>query len=338
MSNEPSAKKHRGRLRSGIPGGEVIGLYENVLHVQEMLKKMQPIADGGEGADGNNEDLIPVDDVADMVGEIVKLLATKVHSRPAFALSGLQQAQIEALHLTEGPVLRLKVNPERMEHERAHGADQLWSDATFYRHLCILHSSVTRTEPSARTFIDAFFFRAAAIFSSRNSEGKRLILGLELPVSTPVGNDKATLNGFVDYAIIPTRDELAASFMRDPLLRKIRLHSDYVLFITEAKAVDVSLGHQLPQALGEMYACSEALDKKMIRGALTNGRSWLFLLVKLDGEGGTYRVSHEISIMAPGPDFSLEVNPASCAQVSIILASWIENSFTDLDSGDWFEC
>lgn len=52
---------------------------------------------------------------------------------------------------------------------------------------------------------------------------------------------------------------LIASFIREPLLSKIRLHSDFVLFITKAKAVDVSLYHQLPQALGEMYACSVAV-------------------------------------------------------------------------------
>lgn len=63
----------------------------------------------------------------------------------------------------------------------------------------------------------------------------------------------------------------------------------------------------------------------MIRGALTNGRAWLFLILKVlpDGQGGEYSVSNEISIMTAGVDFALEVNSNSCAQISVIIASWV---------------
>ncbi|KAG9227094.1 hypothetical protein CCMSSC00406_0008294 [Pleurotus cornucopiae] len=273
-----------------------------------------------------------------MVETIRKLLEPKLNSRPVLSLSSLRQEEIEKLHLSEGPDLILKDNPRRLDEERVIGENQLWSHETFYRHLCLLQSSVAQTEASARTFIDAFFFRAAAILSSRSSEGKRVVLGLELPVNATVGGGEATLKGFVDYAILFTGNTRATSFIRDPLLSKIRLHSEFVLFVTEAKAVDVSLYHQLPQALGEMYACSAAVNKKMIRGALTNGRAWLFLILKVlpDGRGGEYSVSNEISIMTAGVDFALEVNSNSCAQISVIIASWIENSFKDLDSSDWY--
>ncbi|KAL0947828.1 hypothetical protein HGRIS_013895 [Hohenbuehelia grisea] len=290
-----------------------------------------PIPDEGEATDsvGGSQDLIPVDDVADMVESILKVLEPKVNPRPVFSLSGLRQEQIEKLHLIEGPSLKLITNSRRLDEECVRGEDPLWSHDTLYRQLCLLQSSVARTEASARTFIDSIFYRAAAILSSRSSDGKRVVLGLALPIEATVGNDEATLKGFVDYAIFYTRNERALSFMRDPLLSKIRLHSDSVF---------VSLGHQLPQSLGEMYACSSAVNKKIIRGALTNGHSWIFLLLKVhpNGQGGTYSVSQEISIMTPGPDYVLEVNSNACAQVSVVLASWIEKSFDDLDSSEWF--
>ncbi|KAF7439838.1 hypothetical protein PC9H_000175 [Pleurotus ostreatus] len=330
------AKRHK-RPRSGLSGGDTFALYQNVLHVQEILKRMIPIPEdeAANPDDDDSQDLTPVDD---MVETIRKLLEPKLNSRPVLSLSSLRQEEIEKLHLTEGPHLILVANPGRLDEERVIGENQLWSHETFYRHLCLLQSSVTQTEASARTFIDAFFYRAAAILSSRSSEGKRVVLGLEVPVNATVGKEEATLKGFVDYAILFAGDTRATSFIREPLLSKIRLHSDFVLFITEAKAVDVSLYHQLPQALGEMYACSAAVNKKIIRGALTNGRAWLFLILKVlpDGRGGEYSVSKEISIMTPGVDFTLEVNSNSCAQISVIIASWIENSFKDLDSSDWY--
>ncbi|KDQ32652.1 hypothetical protein PLEOSDRAFT_1110213 [Pleurotus ostreatus PC15] len=333
------AKRHK-RPRSGHSGGDTFALYQNVLHVQEILKRMIPIPEdeAANSDDDDSQDLTPVDDIADMVETIRKLLEPKLYSRPVLSLSSLRQEEIEKLHLTEGPYLILVANPGRLDEERVIGENQLWSHETFYRHLCLLQSSVTQTEASARTFIDAFFYRAAAILSSRSSEGKRVVLGLEVPVNATVGKEEATLKGFVDYAILFAGDTRATSFIREPLLSKIRLHSDFVLFITEAKAVDVSLYHQLPQALGGMYACSAAVNKKIIRGALTNGRAWLFLILKVlpDGQGGEYNVSEEISIMTAGVDFTLEVNSNSCAQISVIIASWIENSFKDLDSSDWY--
>ncbi|KAF4603013.1 hypothetical protein AB1N83_001894 [Pleurotus pulmonarius] len=332
------AKRHK-RPRSGLSGGDTFALYQNVLHVQEILQRMIPIPeDEAANPDDDSHDLTPVDDIADMVEAIRKLLEPKLNSRPVLSLSSLRQEEIELLHLTEGPYLVLMANPRRLDEERVIGEHQLWSHETFYRHLCFLQSSVSHTGASARTFIDAFCYRAAAILSSRSSEGKRVVLGLELPVNATVGGGEAILRGFVDYAILFAGDTRATSFICEPLLSKIRLHSDCVLFVTEAKAVDVSLYHQLPQALGAMYACSAAVNKKIIRGALTNGRAWLFLVLKVlpDGRGGEYSVSKEISIMTAGADFTLEVNSNSCAQISVIIASWIENSFEDLDSSDWY--
>ncbi|KAF7422820.1 hypothetical protein PC9H_010979 [Pleurotus ostreatus] len=285
--------------------------------------------------DNDSQDLTPVDDIADIVETFRKLLGPKLNSRPVrhgrisqFPSVGFEQSWRNRVFgkrtlkssesTSEGPYLTLVANPGRLDEERVIGENQLWSHETFYRHLCLLQSSVTQTEASARMFIDAFCYR------------KRVVLSLEVPINATARKEEAALEGFVDYAILFAGDSRATSFIREPLLSKIRLHSDFVIFVTEAKAVDVSLYHQLPQALGEMYACSAAVNP--------NQWAWLFLILKVlpDGQGGEYNVSEEISIMTAGANFALEVNSNPCAQISVIIASWIENSFKDLDSSDWY--
>lgn len=76
------ATRHK-RPRSGLSGGDTFALYQNVLHVQEILKRMIPIPEheaANPGDDG--QDLTPVDDIADMVETIRKLLEPKLNSRP----------------------------------------------------------------------------------------------------------------------------------------------------------------------------------------------------------------------------------------------------------------
>ncbi|CAA7259358.1 unnamed protein product [Cyclocybe aegerita] len=66
------------------------------------------------------------------------------------------------------------------------------------------YTLVTQTEASARTCIEAIFFRAVAMLLSSSfaeqEQGKQLVLGLELSVSATVG--QAVLKGFTDYTIL----------------------------------------------------------------------------------------------------------------------------------------
>ena len=105
------------------------------------------------------------------------------------------------------------------------------------------------------------------------------------------------------------------------------------LFVTEAKQEGVSLAQHVAQAVAEMYASAKYLmydlgfllmlftnvephltRKRNLRGALTNGHEWTFLILYLneDGNGGTYSESPTIKIqvsnsypyrvLSPGPD------------------------------------
>ncbi|KAJ3517105.1 hypothetical protein NLJ89_g722 [Agrocybe chaxingu] len=255
-----------------------------------------------------------------------------------FPLSSIQQDEINALDLRECQTLELHGDPARLSPEQERGANELWSNDVLYRHLCLLHGLVTQTEASTRTWIDAIFFRAAAMLSSSLAEQrKQLVLGLKLSVSATVG--QAVLKGFIDYTILKAGETTAASFLRDPRLGKLAEESDLALFVAEAKEVGVPLGHQVPQALGQMYACAAALKKSIIRGALTDGRTWIFLLLKsnADEPGVTYHVSHEVSIVGAGPHLRPQVDPKACAIVAAIVAYWIEHSFEDIGDEDWFK-
>ncbi|CAA7257445.1 unnamed protein product [Cyclocybe aegerita] len=335
-SGEPDSKKRR--KRSAITGGELIALYETLQRVRQRITEMAQVGEDGDG-DPEQEDLFTIDPAAQKLDEVLKMLEPKVHGRPVrqitsyphevFPLSSIQQDEIDTLNVREGQTLELRDDPARLNLEQERGANE--RGRTMY-------SIAISTKASARTWIDAIFFRAMAMLSSSLVEQrKQLVLGLKLSVSTTVG--QAVLKGFIDYTILKAGKTPAASFLRAPQLSKLAKESDPALFVAEAKAVGVPLGQQVPQALGEMYACAGALKKSIIRGALTDGRVWIFLLLKLNADepGATYHVSHEVSIMGAGPLFRPQVDPKACAIIAAILAYWIEHSFEDIGDEDWFK-
>ncbi|KAF8809153.1 hypothetical protein BYT27DRAFT_7188242 [Phlegmacium glaucopus] len=48
------------------------------------------------------------------------------------------------------------------------------------------------------------------------------------------------------------------------------------------KALAATTSLFVPQAICEMYPCGKYLQKKVIRGALTNGRQWIFLILNIN--------------------------------------------------------
>ncbi|TDL20122.1 hypothetical protein BD410DRAFT_899713 [Rickenella mellea] len=89
-----------------------------------------------------------------------------------------------------------------------------------------------------------------------------------------------------------------------------------------------------------MYECGKLLQKRVVRGAVTNGRNWIFLLVKLnDGySGGTFKQSSLVRCnIAHSHDDGLEILQPGPDLIAAILTHWIEKGFTNLESDDWFE-
>ncbi|KAH9895610.1 hypothetical protein C8Q73DRAFT_443774 [Cubamyces lactineus] len=74
------------------------------------------------------------------------------------------------------------------------------------------------------------------------------------------------------------------------------------VFVAEAKSPEQILSDHIPQVVTEMIVCAERMGSRYIRGTVTSGREWIFLLLELnaDQEGGQYWRSevHSVSVAA----------------------------------------
>ncbi|KAH9002738.1 hypothetical protein EDB86DRAFT_206823 [Lactarius hatsudake] len=213
------------------------------------------------------------------------------------------------------------------------GKSKLWSSTTFNRHLKFLHEHIQKeNEQSARTWVDAIFFRVLAMVSSE----KKMILSLErrVPPTTLHPSSTTTLSGFVDYTAVIVDRELPEPNFPDLTFEELKVRMPWGFFVAEAKKTD-ELEKHLPQVIGEMYACTKHLKINTLRGALTNGHSWVFLIVTLnyDGNGAKYKYSVPIKFQKEGSLQAIKPWPDVLAG---ILLHWIKNSFVEIGSNDWF--
>jgi len=94
------------------------------------------------------------------------------------------------------------------------------------------------------------------------------------------------------------------------------------------------ISDHIPQTVAEMYGTAIFLDKNIIRGALSNGREWIFIILYRDEDsgGGRYRHSTPIQLEHPGEGYAHRPDV-----ITGILTYWAEHSFEDLDNFDWFK-
>jgi len=213
------------------------------------------------------------------------------------------------------------------------GEDKVWSSTMFYKHLELLDSLVPlANEAGARTRIDAFFFRVSAMVPP----DKHLILNLEQVIPQTVVHDPSStaLAGVADYTAVIANSESQARFYRyTPAIRSLETSLPGGFFVTEAKSNLVALGEQIPQAIGEMYACLNRLKQRSLRGALSNGQEWIFIILVLNSNGDGARYKHFSPLKAGLP----QIGDTWPNLVTGILSHWIEHSFTNIGTDDWFE-
>jgi len=97
-------------------------------------------------------------------------------------------------------------------------------------------------------------------------------------------------------------------------------------FVVEAKDQGVKLDDHVPQVLTQLYASATKLKKTHIRGTLTNGYEWLFLVLNVNsnGKGTSYRISDRSYSAAPqetGVNMVIPDMPPD--MIAGILASWL---------------
>ncbi|KAM6502983.1 hypothetical protein JOM56_002960 [Amanita muscaria] len=157
--------------------------------------------------------------------------------------------------------------------------------------------------------------------------GKKMVLSIEQEVVAEVKPKSLTLGGYVDYTAIMAPPDDAAQIMGHPTFQNLKQNSEHAtLFVSEAKLTSSELDKHIPQAICEMYACAKGLGKPTIRGALTDGQIWIFLLLKInpDGNGAIYAESEQLRLLAtaPFPSSELEVSRNMCTAISGIMAYW----------------
>ncbi|TDL20114.1 hypothetical protein BD410DRAFT_791190 [Rickenella mellea] len=163
------------------------------------------------------------------------------------------------LSITSIGSLCLKPNlEERLAATTDLGRNDLWSSTDLYRQLSFLESHVRQ---------------------AGKASGRAWIEAFLFRAPTMLSPEKFS-------PILRECDELHTFQMYNP--------SAFV--VIQSRADNPS--DDIPQAVRRMHECGKLLLKKVVRGALTNGRDWFFLLVKLndDYDGATYKQSDVIQL------------------------------------------
>ncbi|KAK2463859.1 hypothetical protein APHAL10511_004164 [Amanita phalloides] len=308
--NEPKKRKF-----SGLIGLELQLAYNAVSKLKETFSYVESV--NPEGA------LVPIDDFDQRVLEILAIFEARMKVPQSLSFSNVDNDNLSKLNINFAGSISLKSDlDERIVMTSSLKEDDLWSSNNLYRQLNLLENLIARsTEASARAWIDAFFFRATAMLSS----DKCMVLTMEYAVpSVNIANKKN-----------------ARIFRQDLRLLTIKrnMGDSTGLFVVEAKLHDPA--NHIPQAVAGLFACAKHLNKQVVRGALTNGREWIFLLVKLndDGNGASFMQSDIIHLnvrqeVLSGPQVMIRPFPDLIAG---ILSHWMQNSFVELASDDWFQ-
>ncbi|KAF8881397.1 hypothetical protein CPB84DRAFT_1817259 [Gymnopilus junonius] len=289
--------------RQRIPGPSGSQLSRTVNALELLMEKLEP-------EQGYDVEKVPsgIETEFMQLNEVLQILQTKLDGPPS------QNLSFEHLRKTEfsGPDF-LELKPDAITRAigtDSIGEDELWSSKGLFRHLCTLEELVPRTNEAAnRLWIDAFFYRVSTMMPS----GLKMVLYPE-----------RTVPGYVNFTAIATTPIQAMRLLRNPTLLKA---DDSALFVSEAKGPDQQLESHVPQAVGEMYASANRLGTTTIRGVLTNGHSWIFLILKLnsDGNGGRYsNQSHSHSSDFP-------------SLISAIITHWMQHGYEELDDNDYFK-
>ncbi|KIJ51002.1 hypothetical protein M422DRAFT_204014 [Sphaerobolus stellatus SS14] len=325
------------RKLSGLSSVELLLAYNSLLKLKKSIVYEESEEDSG--ADPNEP---APEGFEQQVNTMLSLLGSRLEGPQSLTFSSMTLEDLTKLNITFAGTLSLKPNlEERIAATTSLGQDKLWSSPNMYRQLHLLESLIPRTtEASARAWIDAFFFRASAMLP----EAKRMVLNMEhaVPATTISPSSLRTLSGFVDYTAVVASERTADFFLTTPHLHILRTPTQHSMpsgfFVTEAKLHNPS--EHIPQAVSEMYACGKLLQKKVLRGALTNGRDWIFLLMKFNDnyDGASYMHSPVIQLTTTKDlNGRVVISEPWPNLIAAILLYWIENSFEDFGNDDWFE-
>ncbi|KAG5649663.1 hypothetical protein H0H81_002594 [Sphagnurus paluster] len=283
---------------------------------------------------------VSLDDFDQLVLETLAIFEARKKVPQSLSFSNVDQDNLFKMNITSAGIIGLKSDlNKRIATASSLNEDNLWSSNNLYHQLNLLESLIgSSTEAGTRAWIHAFFFRANAMLPS--DKHMALTMDYALP-SVSISSSNINLSGIIDHVAIVANKKDANAFQEDLQLSNIATNVGYStgFFVVEAKIHDPV--DDIPQAVAVLVACAKHLDKQVVRGALTNGREWIFLLVKLndDRNEASFMRSQIIHLARQqeglrGPRVMTHPYPDLIAG---ILSHWMQNSFVELASDDWFE-
>ncbi|KAF5313144.1 hypothetical protein D9619_002642 [Psilocybe cf. subviscida] len=241
------------------------------------------------------------------------------------------QGELNRLQIKHGKGLKLKpmeILSSRVAQTDKLGETQHWSANGFFTHLSLLERLVSKGEEAtaAQSWINALFFRVAAILPA----GNHMVLKLERAESPiPLTDVPGTMNWI---ALVTPSKVAAEGFTFMPLIPGLMEDSNAsILFVSERRD---NKSANIQSTVCDMYKWARTRGENIIRGALTDGESWIFLILKLDANGGgVWMRTDEIGIK----DSFSKLSEFELALIPGILAHWVMHSHKDLEDGDYFE-
>ncbi|KAF6756015.1 hypothetical protein DFP72DRAFT_1045340 [Ephemerocybe angulata] len=262
------------------------------------------------------------------------LQQAKAGELPSYLFSNLDSEHLEAMGINFKGVLYIEKN--RSE-DLATPGSEFWTVENVVRQLNLLRATVpliNASEAEARSIISPFLFRIVEL-----SEG-RAVLSLEqavpsVDVSELRKSNSLRLSGYIDYIVtLTSHRSVAEMFITQPNLVNL-LKDDPSLFIFTPKSKDQFLQSHIPQAVEKMYACARTSMKKVTRAVLSNGWTWIFIVLKF-GDGWAYWQSPEMVSETVGATPIKEISLRAVSQICSILKYWVAHSNQDLESDDYF--
>ncbi|CDO74642.1 hypothetical protein BN946_scf184944.g1 [Trametes cinnabarina] len=327
---------------SGLDSLELTLALDYVKRWREVLAK-EPDATPDELAE--EEGLTDID----AVDRFISLMEDRLLVEKSMGFSSANNALLDSMGITFAGFLLEKAKPgeEKLRRVREQHADHGMSQSNLYATLNFLcQYTMAHSAAVARLWIDAFLFRVTAIAHGT----MRHVMGVEVCVEPDVVIEqprRVKLTGLVDYVIFVVEDRFAASVINAAnLTRAVQEAQDKLhgLFVAEAKSQERDLKDHIAQVIAEMFACAKCLGSRYIRGALTSGTEWIFVLLEVnaDQKGGRYwrsyprRVNREMETDANVRTWTVQQHTVDT--IVAILADWTLHCAENLtDDDDWFE-
>ncbi|TFK62638.1 hypothetical protein BDN72DRAFT_848451, partial [Pluteus cervinus] len=322
-----SSKK---RKLSGLDGLQLRLAYDRLLRLQQTFM----IEEGDEKSASDSAS----QGFEAQIEETLQLMLSRLEGLSSFNFSSAAEDSLRRLKIHFEHTLELAEGYKDKAATAAKlGSDKLWSAKHFHDHLYMLQGHVARSnEACARTCIDAFMFRAAAMLPN----DKYVVLNMEHRIAplrvSPNSLTSIGVGGFVDYTALVSDQRTARIYLKKPVLNRFK-KSPPGLFVVEAKYENLS--DQVAQAICEMYACAKELSVKVIRGAITSGYRWIFLHLTLNenGEGGRYYESSELDFPSHlDNDGNVNMKEKDADLITAIVAAWMEHGLSAIEKDDFF--